>query len=104
VSDNGRTTQFRTDVFDTRYNGGPFANAFVEYRPTSQQTLILNFNDVSNTGGARNLLQFIPNRTAGEASFLDHRFRNSHVRVALTFKQSFGGRGGAKVAKAKGTD
>ncbi len=104
AGDNARTTLFRTDVFDSRYNGGVFADAFVEYRPTSQQTLTLNFNDISNTGGARDLLQFIPNRTAGEPSFLDHRFRNSHVRVALTFKQSFGGGGGAKVAKAGGSD
>ena len=104
VSDNGRTTLFRTDVFDTRYNGAPFADAFIEFRPTSKQTLTLNLNDISNTGGARNLLQFIPNRTAGEASFLDHRFRNSHIRVALTFKQGFGGGGATKVAKAQGSD
>lgn len=104
VSDNARTTLFRTDVFDTRYNGAPFADAFIEYRPTSKQTLTLNFNDISNTGGYRDLLEFVPNRTAGEASFLDHRFRNSHVRIALTFKQSFGGGGATKVAKAQGSD
>ena len=104
ASDNDRTTLFRTDVFDTRYNGGVFADAFIEYRPTRQQTLTLNLNNISNTGGYRDLLQFIPNRTAGEASFLDHRFRNNHVRIALAFKQSFGGGGGTKVAKAQGSD
>lgn len=104
MSDNGRNTQFRTDVLDTRYNGGLFADAFVEYRPTGQQTLSLKLNDVSNTGGARDLLQFIPNRKTGEAAFLEHRFRNSHVRVALTLKQGFGGGGSTKVAKAQGSD
>ena len=96
LSDNARTTIFRTDVFDTRWNGGVFAHAFVEYRPTKQQTLTLDLNDISNTGGGRNLVEFIPNRTAGTPSFLDHRFRNPHARIAITFKQSFGGGGVAK--------
>ena len=96
MSDNDRTTIFRTDVLDTRWNGGVFADAFIEYRPTSKQTLTLNFNDVSNVGGGRNLVEFFPNRTVGEPSLLDHRFRNSHVRIGVTFKQSFGGGGVAK--------
>jgi hypothetical protein len=91
MSDNGRTTIFRTDVLDTRWNGGVFAHAFVEYRPTRQQTLTLDLNNLSNVGGGRNLLLFDPNRTAGQPSLLDHRFRNNHVRIALTLKQSFGG-------------
>ena len=33
VSDRDRTTFFRTDEFDTNFNGGPFGTAFVEYRP-----------------------------------------------------------------------
>lgn len=90
MTDNGRTTIFRTDVLDTRWNGGVYAHAFVEYRPTSKQTLTLDLNNLSNVGGGRNLLLFDPNRTAGEPSQLDHRFRNNHVRIALTFKQSFG--------------
>jgi hypothetical protein len=94
MSDNARTTIFRTDVLDTRWNGGVFADAFIEYRPTPRQTLTLNLNDVSNVGGGRNLVEFFPNRTVGEPSVLDHRFRNSHVRIGLTFKQSFGGGGG----------
>lgn len=100
VSDNDRTTIFRTDVLDTRWNGGPYASAFVEYRPTSNQSLRMDFNDISNVGGGRNLLEYFPNRTVGEPSLLDHRFRNSHVRIALTFKQSFGGGGGKASAAA----
>jgi len=102
MNDNRRTTLFRTDVLDTRYNQGvPYSYAFVEYRPTGQQSLRLYFDDISNTGGARDLLSFIPNRTVGEPTFLEHRFRNSYVRIGLTFKQSFGGGGGAKVAKSQ---
>jgi hypothetical protein len=100
LSDNRRTTFFRTDDFDTNYNQGfPYTSAFIEYRPTAQQTLTLNLNDISNTGGARDLIFFFPNRTAGEPSEREHRFRNSHVRIGIIFKQSFGG-GGAKVAKS----
>lgn len=100
AGDNARTTIFRTDVLDTRWNGGVYASAFVEYRPTPSRALRLDVNDISNVGGGRNLLEFFPNRTAPPPAVLDHRFRNSHVRIALTFKQSFGGGGGAKVAKS----
>jgi hypothetical protein len=98
ATDNARTTIFNTNLLDTRWNGGVFASAFAEYRPTAKQTLRLDLNDISNVGGGRNLLEFFPNRTAGQPAVLDHRFRNSHVRIALTFKQSFGGGGG--VAKS----
>jgi hypothetical protein len=95
VSDRARTTFFRTDEFDINYNQGiPYTTAFVEYRPSAQQTLTLNLEDISNTGGARDLIIFDPDRRAGEPSELEHRFRNSHVRVGITFKQSFGGGGG----------
>jgi len=98
MSDNRRTTLFRTDVLDSRYNiGFPYTYAFVEYRPTASQSARLYFDDVSNTAGARDLLIFDPNRT-GRPSQLDHRFRNSHVRVGITLKQSFGGGAGTKVA------
>ena len=33
VSDRDRFTFFRTDEFDTNFNGGPYATAFIEYRP-----------------------------------------------------------------------
>ena len=98
MQDNRQWTQFRTDALDTRYPKGrlPYADAFIEYRPAANQTLTLKFRDVSNAGGGRNLVEFFPNRTAGDPSVLDHRFRNSHIAVGLTFKQSFGGGGVAK--------
>ena len=102
INDNARTTLFRTDQLDTRYNKGlPYTYAFIEYRPTATQSLRVYFDDISNTGGARTLLIFDPNRTAGEPIQRDHRFRNSHVRIGLTFKQSFGGGSGTKVAKSQ---
>jgi hypothetical protein len=88
----GRTTLFRTDVFDSRYYPAfPPTDAFVEYRPGVDQTLTLKLSDISNTGAFRDLLMFVPNRTAGAPKELDHRFRNSHMQIGLTFKQSFGG-------------
>ena len=92
ISDNRRTTLFRTDVLDSRYNiGFPYTSAFVEVRPTPSQSVRLYLDDAANTAGARDLLIFDPNRTAPQASVLDHRFRNSHVRIGVTLKQSFGG-------------
>jgi len=88
----GRFTSFRTDVLDSRYIPRfPYTDAFIEYRPTATQTLTLFFHEISNTGSFRDLLMFVPNRTAGVPSELDHRFRNSHVRIQIIFKQSFGG-------------
>lgn len=102
INDNRRTTFFRTDQLDTRYNKGlPYTYAFIEYRPTTTQSLKLYFDDISNTGGGRNLLIFDPNRTVAEPVQQDHRFRNSHVRIGLTYKQSFGGGGATKVAKSQ---
>jgi hypothetical protein len=83
-------------VLDTRYNEGPFGFAFVEYRPTSKQTLTLSLDNLTSVGGARDLLVFVPNRRDGDAEAFDHRFRNSHITVGLTFKQSFGGNGSVR--------
>jgi len=105
LSDNRRVQFFRTDDFDINYNQGfPYTSAFLEYRPSANKTLTLDLNDISNTGGARDIVVFDPDRRAGEPSFHEHRFRNSHVRIGLTFKQSFGGGGGAKVANGQGSD
>lgn len=89
----GRTTLFRTDVLDSRfYPAFPYSSAFVEYRPDASRTLTLNLNEVSNTRAFRDLLIFVPNRTAAQPSELEHRSRNSHISIQFTFKQSFGAR------------
>ena len=97
LSDNRRITFFRTDEFDSNFNVGfPYTSAFVEYRPTSKQTLTFNVNDISNTAGSRFRQFFFPNRTSGAPFANEYRFRNSYIRVGLMFKQSFGGGGVAK--------
>jgi hypothetical protein len=95
-SDHAQTTDFGTDVLDTRYTEGPFGSAFVEYRPTSKRTLTLDLENITDAGAARELIYFVPNRRDGDAVAIDNRFRNSHVWVVLTFKQSFGGSGNAR--------
>jgi hypothetical protein len=97
ISDRARTTFFRTDEFDRNFNVGlPYGSAFVEYRPSPKQTLTLNVEDITDTGGARDRLLFDPNRTEPAPAFHEYRFRNSHARVSITFKQSFGASGVAK--------
>jgi hypothetical protein len=91
LNDYRRTTFFRTDEFDTNFNNYPYVSAFAEYRPTSRSTVTLDLNDISDTGGDRARLIFDPNRLQPAPAFEDYRHRNSHVRIGLTFKQSFGG-------------
>jgi hypothetical protein len=98
VSDRRRSTFFRTDEFDTNYNTHPYATAFIEYRPSGRTTATLNFEDLTDVGGARDRQLFFPNRLTPETQLNEHRFRNSHVRVGITFKQSFGGGAAAKPA------
>jgi hypothetical protein len=97
LNDQRRTTFFRTDEFDSNFNTGfPYTSVFIEYRPTSQQTLTLNVNDISDTAGARFRQFFSPNRTSGAPFANEYRYRNSHIRIGLTLKQSFGGGATAK--------
>ena len=93
LNDYRRITFFRTDEFDTSFNTQPYVTAFAEYRPTARSTVTLNLNDISDTGGDRDRLIFVPNRLSPQPAIEDYRHRNSHVRVGLTFKQSFGGGG-----------
>jgi len=98
ASDYRRVTFFRTDEFDTNFNEGiPYTSAFIEYRPMAGRTLTLNLTDISDTGGSRHRILFDPNRTAPAPAFDEVRFRNSQVRIGLTFKQSIGGSGAKPV-------
>ena len=91
ITDRRRTTFFRTDEFDTNFNTGVYVTAFAEYRPTARGTLTLNLEDISDTGGDRDRILFDPNRLTPKQTTEDYRHRNSHVRIGLTFKLSFGG-------------
>jgi hypothetical protein len=91
MTNHARITSFRTDVLDARfYPAIPSTNAFIEYRPRSNQTMTLNLTNIANPREFRDLLIFFPNRTAGAPSELDHRVRNNHVQIGIIFKQSFG--------------
>jgi len=96
VFDNQHITFFRTDEFDTNFNGAPGWNAFVEYRPSARTSLTL---DVNHVFGKRNRLLFRPNRAEPSLIINEFRERDQHISVGLTLKQTFGGGGGTKVAK-----
>ncbi len=97
VFDNKRFTFFRTDEFDSNFNGAPGWNAFVEYRPSSKTSVTLN---VDHVFGKRNRLLFRPNRADPDFIINEFRERDQHISVGLTLKQTFGGgSGGAKIAK-----
>ena len=94
--DQKRTTFFRTDEFDSNFNGAPGWNAFVEYRPAANTSVTLN---VDHVFGKRNRLLFRPNRADPSLIINEYRERDQHISVGLTLKQTFGSSGGAKVAK-----
>jgi hypothetical protein len=95
VSDRDRFTFFRTDEFDTNFNGGPYATAFVEYRPSPRWAITFDIDNALNTSGNRNRLIFSPNRATPEFVFNEFRERNRHLNFGLTIKRSFGGGGAA---------
>ena len=94
VSDRDRITFFRTDEFDTNYNGGPYGTAFVEYRPRSGTTITLDVDNALSTSGNRLRQLFIPNRAEPEVAIEEFRERNRHLNFGLTLKQAFGGGSG----------
>jgi len=91
--DQKRTTFFRTDEFDSNFNGAPGWNAFVEYRPSTRTSVTLNLD---HTFGKRNRLLFFPNRAAPEFAIDEFRERDQHISIGLTLKQTFGGGGTPK--------
>ena len=93
VSDRDRFTFFRTDEFDTNFNGGPYGTAFVEYRPRNGTTITLDLDNALDTSGNRNRLLFRPNRAQPDVVINEFRERNRHLNFGLTLKQSFGGSG-----------
>jgi hypothetical protein len=96
VSDNQRFTFYRTDEFDTNFNGGPYGTVFVEYRPGPKTAIRLDIDNAFETSGNRNRLRFFPNRLTPEEVINEFRERNRHLSFGLTLKQSFGSGGVAK--------
>ena len=94
INDNQRFTFYRTDEYDTNYNGSPYGTAFVEYRLSSKTAIRLDVDNLFETSGNRNRLIFRPNRL--DPLFIQNelRERNRHMSFGITLKQSFGGGGG----------
>ena len=103
VSDNQRFTFYRTDEFDTNFNGGPYGTAFIEYRPWTNTAVTFDVDNAFETSGNRDRLRFFPNRAAPNPLIIDEfRERNRHLSFGVTLKQSFGGAsGGGGVAKSQ---
>jgi hypothetical protein len=93
VFDNAPNTFFRTDEFDSNFNGAPAWNAFVEYRPTASTSVTLS---ADHTFGKRIRLLSFPNRAEPEFNFREFRERDRHYTFGLTVKQTFGSGGGAE--------
>ena len=100
VNDYKRFTFYRTDEFDTNFNGGPYGTAFFEYRPTPRTSLTLDIDNAFATSGNRSRRLFRPNRADVDEVIDELRERNRHRSFGLTLKQSFGGSvSGSGVAK-----
>lgn len=95
VNDRDRFTFFRTDEFDINYNGGPYATAFVEYRPGPRTSITFDIDNAIDTQAFRRRLRFIPNRAEPVFGIDEFRERNRHLNLGLTIKQTFGGGGAA---------
>jgi hypothetical protein len=96
LSDRDRITFFRTDEFDINFNGGPYATAFVEYRPTARTTITLDLDNAIATPGKRRRIIFDPNRSEPPPVIDEFRERNRHLNFGLTLKRSFGGSAATK--------
>jgi hypothetical protein len=94
IADRDRFTFFRTDEFDSNFNGGPYGTAFIEYRFRPQTSITLDVDNAFETSGERNRLRFFPNRADPLLIINEFRERNRHLSFGLTLKQSFGGGGG----------
>ena len=100
VNDYKRFTFYRTDEYDTNFNGGPYGTAFIEYRPMPRTSITLDVDNAFSTSGNRRRLLFRPNRADADEIIDEIRERNRHRSFGLTLKQSFGGGNGTGVAKA----
>ncbi|HXG99534.1 MAG TPA: outer membrane beta-barrel protein [Sphingomicrobium sp.] len=87
---------FRTDEIDTFSNGGPYALAFVEYRPSNRTAITFDVDNLFDTPAKRVRQISLPNRATPTRRLDEFRERNRHAIFRLTLKQSFGGGGSAK--------
>jgi hypothetical protein len=100
VNDRDRITFFRTDEFDSNFNGGPYGTAYIEYRPRPGTTITLDLDNAFSTSGNRNRLRFFPDRANPDSIINEFRERNRHLNFGLTLKQGFGSSSSSGVAPA----
>lgn len=90
VADGDKFTFFRTDEFDSSFNGGPFGEVFVEYRPDPRTAITFDIDNLFDTASQRARLMFSPNRFLTETATREFRERNRHLNFGITLKRSFG--------------
>lgn len=90
VNDRDRFSIFRANEIDTNWNNGPYATAFVEWRPASRTSLTFDVDNAFDTQARRRRTFFFPNRSEPVPFAQEMRVRNRHVSLGLTLKQSFG--------------
>lgn len=96
ISDEDRFAFFRTDEFDSTFNGGRYGTAFVEYRPDARTAITIDVDNLFNTTSRRERLIFLPNRAVPVSSHREFRERNLHLNFGITLKRSFGRTSGTK--------
>lgn len=94
LSDRDRFSFFRANEVDSNWNGGPFATAFVEYRPDPRSTVTFQADNLFTTRGLRSREFTFPNRGFDGPNLNEFRERNSHMTLTLQLKRTFGGSGG----------
>lgn len=93
IQDRARITFFRADELDANLSLGPYATAFVEYRPDAKTTVTFDVDNWLDNGGGRDRLFFDPARTVPDPYEREIRARNTHVSAGFTIKRTFGSGG-----------
>jgi len=89
VTDRGPFAIYRVNEIDRNRNKGPFATAFVEYRPAAKTTVTFDIDNLFETQAQRERIFSFPSR-AVPPSLLEFRERNLHRTFGITVKQGFG--------------
>ncbi|HMI39962.1 MAG TPA: TonB-dependent receptor [Sphingomicrobium sp.] len=90
LSDRNEFAFFRIDEVDSNVNKGPYATAFIEYRPRPKSTITFDVDNLFETQATRDRIFSFPNRSV-PPSLREFRERNQHRSFTITLKQGFGG-------------
>ncbi|RST31088.1 hypothetical protein HMF7854_09745 [Sphingomonas ginkgonis] len=101
LADRQGTTLFRTDMIERVWNVGPYATAFVEYRPDPLTTVRLDVDNLLDSKVHRLRNFYFPNRAVPLSGVDEFAQRNIHPSFTLSLRRSLGGGGVAKPAPAR---